>query len=123
MYLASHHLVGPGSVDMGANPAAYRGSLPDKADSLWNLVLETSVPLFIREFKLRRKAKEIEFWGPEELTLVVRHIEAELLAHPFQRLRLLTHMSFNQLALGVGLRPGSGVARKFTPPSFNTSRW
>lgn len=59
MYLASHHLVVPGSVNMGANPAAYREILPNKADSLWNLVMETSVPLFIKEFKLRWKAKEI----------------------------------------------------------------
>lgn len=58
---------------------------------------------------------ESEYWEPDELTLVCRHLEAEVMRQPRTVGRLLKHEAFHQLSMAVVLSSAKGVTRMYDP--------
>lgn len=81
LYLANHHLLGPGSRGTGRPPSAARGVLPDGSDSLATLV-KAFIPTLVEKFDIPKKAKPTVFWGREEAFLLCRSLDYLAIRRP-----------------------------------------
>ncbi|WOO84885.1 uncharacterized protein LOC62_06G008396 [Vanrija pseudolonga] len=101
--LAEYHILG-GDPETNGVRAAFDGVTPSGEDSLGQLIVKQVVPIIIRRHRLPDRPERLEFYGPSEATLVVRHLESEVLANPKDAVELLQMKALNQLCLSVGPR-------------------
>ncbi|BEI84604.1 hypothetical protein CcaverHIS002_0500050 [Cutaneotrichosporon cavernicola] len=89
MFLGAYNILSPNSRQTGCDSAVAHGHLPDKSGSLWNLIIKSWVPLMIQEFNLPKKGSIQQFWGPDELTLLIRTIDLDIVGQVIPTLCLL----------------------------------